>query len=235
MEVHMVKRRGEKLYSLVFRQIRAYILQNNLQPGDLLPTEQALVDMLGVSRNVLREAIKSMELLGMVSAQPGRGTMLKQFNLDYVFQNVIFAAAGEEENAISEMLDIRKRLELAYTRQAFETLQQEDIARLRTILESIKKQWEEHRFFHADDREFHMALFSRIGNQTLMNMMAAIWDVDENFKTEEKFKHLDETIVKHENIVRALEAGNEEAFLAAMMAHFASGKYSKQAKSFEEF
>ncbi|NLE69349.1 MAG: FadR family transcriptional regulator [Clostridiales bacterium] len=231
----MVKRRGEKLYSLVFRQIRAYILQNNLQPGDLLPTEQALVDMLGVSRNVLREAIKSMELLGMVSAQPGRGTMLKQFNLDYVFQNVIFAAAGEEENAISEMLDIRKRLELAYTRQAFETLQQEDIARLRTILESIKKQWEEHRFFHADDREFHMALFSRIGNQTLMNMMAAIWDVDENFKTEEKFKHLDETIVKHENIVRALEAGNEEAFLAAMMAHFASGKYSKQAKSFEEF
>jgi len=184
---------------------------------------------------VLREAIKSMELLGMVSAQPGRGTMLKQFNLDYVFQNVIFAAAGEEENAISEMLDIRKRLELAYTRQAFETLQQEDIARLRTILESIKKQWEEHRFFHADDREFHMALFSRIGNQTLMNMMAAIWDVDENFKTEEKFKHLDETIVKHENIVRALEAGNEEAFLAAMMAHFASGKYSKQAKSFEEF
>ena len=230
----MVKRRGEKLYSLVFRQIRAYILQNNLQPGDLLPTEQALVDMLGVSRNVLREAIKSMELLGMVSAQPGRGTMLKQFNLDYVFQNVIFAAAGEEENAISEMLDIRKRLELAYARQAFETLQQEDIIRLRTILESIKKQWEEHRFFHADDREFHMALFSRIGNQTLMNMMAAIWDVDENFKTEEKFKHLDETIVKHENIVRALEAGNEEAFQAAMMAHFASGKYSKQAKSFEE-
>ena len=230
----MVKRRGEKLYSLVFRQIRAYILQNNLQPGDLLPTEQALVDMLGVSRNVLREAIKSMELLGMVSAQPGRGTMLKQFNLDYVFQNVIFAAAGEEENAISEMLDIRKRLELAYARQAFETLQQEDIIRLRTILESIKKQWEEHRFFHADDREFHMALFSRIRNQTLMNMMAAIWDVDENFKTEEKFKHLDETIVKHENIVRALEAGNEEAFQAAMMAHFASGKYSKQAKSFEE-
>ena len=54
----MMKRPGEKLYSLVFRQIRAYILQNNLQPGDLLPTEQALVEMLGVSRNVLREAIK---------------------------------------------------------------------------------------------------------------------------------------------------------------------------------
>ncbi|MEZ7873305.1 MAG: GntR family transcriptional regulator, partial [Eubacteriales bacterium] len=64
----MNKKIGEKLYSWVFRQIRAYILQNNLQPGDLLPTEQALADMLEVSRNVVREAIKSMELLGMVSA-----------------------------------------------------------------------------------------------------------------------------------------------------------------------
>ena len=75
----MVKRRGEKLYSLVFRQIRAYILQNNLQPGDLLPTEQALVDMLGVSRNVLREAIKSMELLHGVCHLAG--ARLKAFNL----------------------------------------------------------------------------------------------------------------------------------------------------------
>ncbi|NLX82460.1 MAG: FadR family transcriptional regulator, partial [Clostridiales bacterium] len=153
----MVKRRGEKLYSLVFRQIRAYILQNNLQPGDLLPTEQALVDMLGVSRNVLREAIKSMELLGMVSAQPGRGTMLKAFNLDFVFHNVIFAAAGEEDNAVAEMLDIRKRLELAYMRQAFETLEGEDVARIREIMEAIKQQWEEQRIFTEHDREFHMA------------------------------------------------------------------------------
>ena len=72
----MNKKIGEKLYSWVFRQIRAYILQNNLQPGDLLPTEQALADMLEVSRNVVREAIKAMELMGMVSAQPGRGTIL---------------------------------------------------------------------------------------------------------------------------------------------------------------
>lgn len=230
-----MKRPGEKLYSRVFRQIRAYILQNNLQPGDLLPTEQALVDMLGVSRNVLREAIKSMELLGMVSAQPGRGTILQKFSLDFVFNNVIFAAAGEEDNAVAEMLDIRKRLELGYMRRAFASLKKEDIAQIRVALERIKQQWEAHRFFHADDKAFHMAIFARVGNQTLLSMMEAIWDVDANFKTEEKFKHLDETIVKHENIVRALEAGNEEAFEAAMMAHFASGKYDPKSSSFEEY
>ena len=230
-----MKREGEKLYARVFRQVRAYILQNNLQPGDLLPTEQALVEMLGVSRNVLREAIKSMELLGMVSAQPGRGTILQHFNLDFVFQNVIFAAAAEEDHAVAEMLDIRKRLELGYMRVAYATLQQEDIKKLRAIMDQIHERWKVHQFFHDDDKAFHMALFAKVDNKTLRSMMDAIWDVDANFKTEEKFKYLDDTIIKHENIVRALEAGNDEAFEAAMLAHFASGKYWHQGRSFAEY
>lgn len=221
----MTKRRGEKLYAQVFRAIRAYIIQNNLQPGDLLPTEQALMDMLGVSRNVLREAIKSMELMGMVEAQAGRGTVLKPFTLDFVFQNVIFAAVGEEDDVIHEMLDLRKRMEISYMRRAFETLMPEDIRRLRGIMEEIKEAWKEQRFFHSLDRAFHMTLYSRVGNSTLSSLMQAIWDVDENFKTEEKFKHLDDTIHKHENIVRALEVGSYEAFEAALLSHFASGKY----------
>jgi DNA-binding FadR family transcriptional regulator len=53
------------------------MLRNGLKAGDLLPTEQAMSEMLGVSRNVLREAIKSMELMGMVSACPGKGTVIK--------------------------------------------------------------------------------------------------------------------------------------------------------------
>lgn len=231
----MAKKSGEKLYLRVFRQVRAYILQNNLQPGDLLPTEQALVEMLGVSRNVLREAIKSMELLGMVSAQPGRGTILKAFNLEFVFQNVLFAAAGEEDYAISEMLEIRKRLELGYMRQAFHSLEKEDIIRIRGIMDDIHRAFNEHRFFHGGDKAFHLAIFSKVSNKTLLAMLEAIWDVDENFKTDEKAKHLEDTLIKHENIVRALESGNEEAFEAAMMAHFASGKYFRQSTSFAEY
>ncbi|MDI9520367.1 MAG: FadR/GntR family transcriptional regulator [Bacillota bacterium] len=232
----MTKKSGEKLYLRVFRQVRAYILQNNLQPGDLLPTEQALVEMLGVSRNVLREAIKSMELLGMVSAQPGRGTILKAFNLDFVFQNVLFAAAGEEDYAISEMLDIRKRLELGYMRQAFNSLDKDDIVRIRSIMGEIHEAFDEGHLFHDRDKAFHMAIFSKVPNKTLLSVLEAIWDVDENFKTEEKAKYLDEdTVLKHENIIRALENGNEEAFEAAMMAHFASGKYRSNSANFAEY
>lgn len=230
----MVKKPGEKLYAHVFRQIRAYIINNNLQPGDQLPTEQSLMEMLKVSRNVLREAIKSMELMGMVSAQAGRGTIVKPFSLEFVFQNVIFAAANDTDTTILEMLEIRKRLELGFMQQAFDTLRDEDIAQLRDIMDAIKEQWKQHRLFYAEDRAFHMKIFSRVENRTLRSVLEAIWEVDENFKTEEKIPHLDETIIKHENIVRALEARNQEAFVAAMMAHFASGKYSMR-DSFAEY
>ena len=218
--------RQNKLFVETFKAIRAYILQNNLQPGDLLPSEQALCAMLGVSRNVLREAIKAMELMGMAESCPGRGTTLKPFNLDFIFHNVIFSTVDEDSKAIHDMLIIRKKLELSYMQEAYHSLRPEDIARIRGILEHLKQQWEQHIFFHADDRDFHMALFSRLDNPSLLSVMDSIWSVDATFRIEEKSKYLDSTIVKHENIVRAVEAHNLEAFCAAMLAHFSSGKYS---------
>ena len=57
----------DKLYVQTFQKIRAYIIQNNLKPGDLLPSEQSMCEMFGVSRNVLREAIKAMELMNLAA------------------------------------------------------------------------------------------------------------------------------------------------------------------------
>ena len=82
--------RDGKLFIRAFREIRSYIIRNQLEPGDLLPTEQEMCQTFGVSRSVLREAIKSMELMGMVQARPGKGTAVQAFTLDFIFQNVLF-------------------------------------------------------------------------------------------------------------------------------------------------
>ncbi len=224
----------EKLYIQTFREIRSYIIRNNLKEGDLLPTEMNMCEMLGVSRNVLREAIKSMELMGMIQSCPGRGTMVKAFTLDFIFQNVLFFTVGEEQKAIHQMLGIRRMIELGYMRQAYLALTTDDIRSIRSTLEIIKEKWEQRIFFHADDKTFHMALFQHLNNDVLNALLDAIWSVDENFHTEEKIKHLDNTIHKHEQIVCALEEGNYEEFAKAMEAHFASGKYSNM-NTFEEY
>ena len=224
----------DKLYIQAFREIRSYIIRNELKAGDLLPTEQNMCQMLGVSRNVLREAIKSMELMGMIQSVPGRGTMIKEFNLDFIFQNVLFFTVGDEKKSIREMLVIRKNIELCYMRQAYLALTSDDIRAIRECYESIKTKWQQRIFFHADDKEFHMLLFKHLNNSVLSSLLDAIWAVDENFQIEEKSKHLDNTIGKHEAIVVALEQHDYEAFAKAMEAHFASGKYS-DLNTFEEY
>ena len=131
---------NDKLYIQAYREIRKYIFQNNLKPGDLLPTEQKLCETLGVSRNVLRESIKSMELMGMVRAYPGKGTVVQAFNLDFIFQNVLFFQIGpQEEHSIREMFGIRKVLELTYMRQAFHAVTEEDIQIMRGCADAMRE------------------------------------------------------------------------------------------------
>ena len=217
-------KKAEKLYLETFREIRSYIINNGLKPGDMLPTEQAMCERWGVSRNVLREAIKSMELMGMVQACPGRGTQVKDFNLDFIFQNVLFF----------NMVGIRKMLELGYMRQAFKALSGEDIAYMRKCAGNIRESWENTGAFSEADREFHMALFRPLKNEVLNSLMEAIWSVDRGFQLERKSPHLAYSVTKHEAIVDALEHYDYRAFAQAMEAHFSSGKYL-MSDSYEEF
>lgn len=227
--------KDDKLYIQTFREVRNYIISNNLKPGDLLPTEMNLCQTLGVSRNVLREAIKGMELMGMVQAISGKGTIVKEFNLDFIFQNVLFFTVGEQENtAIHEMFGIRKVLELAFMRQAFHALTSEDIEIMRVCADNIRSKWEKREFFHEDDRAFHMTLFGKLNNGILNSLLEAIWAVDDGFQLEQKQLHLDNTIAKHEAIVDALEQHDYPAFARAMDAHFSSGKYLNS-DSYEEY
>ena len=89
----------QKLYVQVLRQIHQLILGRGLKPGDLLPPEQVLAAEFGVSRNVVREAIKSMEVMGIVRAVAGRGTELLPFSMEYILQSMLFFQVPGNESA----------------------------------------------------------------------------------------------------------------------------------------
>ena len=229
-----VIKKEKKLYIQAFREIRSYIIRNGLKPGDLLPTELEMCEMLGVSRNVLREAIKSMELMGMVQACAGRGTEVKEFSLDLVFQNVLFFSVAGEDKPVREMFGIRRMLELSYMRQAFYAMTENDIRVLHDCLRRMHESEEDYLAFTEADRLFHTTLFRGLNNSVLNSLMDAIWAVDEGFELEKKSPHLVTSIAKHEAIVKALEEYDYRAFARAMEVHFSSGKYLKS-DSFEEY
>lgn len=216
----------EARYMAIYRQLRAYILEHHLQPGDVLPSEQELCKQYGVSRNLLREALKGLSAMGVIKGCPGKGNVIQPFSIADLMSNVLFFSSWDNANTLAQLLDVRKKLELAYMREAYQTLEPGDIRRLRVLFESMKDHWKKNIYFHADDREFHMALFSRIDNAVLRAVFSCTWDLDENFQVAKKMQHMGPTVAKHENILLALEARNQEAFEAAMLMHFSSGKYA---------
>lgn len=71
-----------KLRDVVLSRLRDFIIQGALKPGDRLPTETDLAALFGVSRLSLREATKSLELLGILEARPGKGLTVGCVNMN---------------------------------------------------------------------------------------------------------------------------------------------------------
>ena len=225
----------EKLFIHAFREVRTYILKNQLKQGDILPSEAQLCQEIGVSRNVLREAIKSMELMGLVKACPGRGTEVMEFNLDFFLQHImLFNIDGDDEH-IRQMFRIRQTLELGFMRQAFDNIRPEQIRHMRELVERMRISWEESGAFAAEDRDFHMTLFASVGNPVLNSLLNAIWEIDKDYQMEEKLPHLATSVSKHEAIVQGLEDYDYMAFARAMDRHYSSGKYSRERNDYEEY
>ena len=63
-----------RLYEAVAKELKTFILDGGLKPGDQLPTEQELCQRLNVGRATLREAMRQLQMLGLVESKAGRGT-----------------------------------------------------------------------------------------------------------------------------------------------------------------
>lgn len=67
----------KKMFLHIVQELRELIAQKNIQPGDKLPSERVLSEQLQVSRSAVREALRSLELLGLIESRHGGGTFLK--------------------------------------------------------------------------------------------------------------------------------------------------------------
>ncbi len=68
----------EKVYIEILKQIKAIIVEDGLQAGDKLPSERELSDRLKVGRSSVREALRSLELLGLIETRRGEGTFIRE-------------------------------------------------------------------------------------------------------------------------------------------------------------
>ncbi|MBW6425467.1 FadR family transcriptional regulator [Rhizobium sp. XQZ8] len=201
--------RAPLLHVSVQESLRAFIGDNGLKPGTLLPAEADLANQLGVSRNSLREGIKALESLGVLESRRGVGIFVKAFSFEPLLDNLAYGLGGALRQ-IEEVIEIRRTLEVGLIGKTIEMISDEDIAELRITVDRMGVLAERGRSFADEDQLFHTLLFRCQNNDTLGRLIDVFWLA---FYKASDFVNLDNvdpiaTWRDHAAIVDAVEAKN---------------------------
>jgi DNA-binding FadR family transcriptional regulator len=215
-------KRGPLLSEMLQEEIKNYIIQNDLHPGDPLPSEGDFARQLGTSRNSVREAVKSLEALGVLEARSGSGLFVRAFTFDSIIKNLPYGLLFDVKS-VSDLLEVRAHLEYGMADRVVREVTQEQLEILRSILERMRTEAEQGRYSTDDDRAFHEALYRNIDNLVLLEVLQIFWLVV--VRARELSQVVDpadplETAKTHERIYEALVSGSVEQMRAAFDHHY---------------
>ncbi|MBO1514238.1 FadR/GntR family transcriptional regulator [Metabacillus bambusae] len=124
-----------KVYIEILRHIRAYIVEKQLSYGDKIPSEREFAEKLKVGRSSVREALRALELLGMIETRRGEGTFLKDFR-EHNLIELLGTFILEDSKAVVDIIQMNSLLEYNALQLV---LQNNPEAELKLIAEKLSK------------------------------------------------------------------------------------------------
>jgi len=155
----------KRVYEDIVGQVQALIQEGVLKPGDRLPPERELAERLGVSRSSLREAIRALELRGLVVSRPGAGTFVSTESVETIL-SVIAASINGSGGYLSDIFEVRHLLEPQIAALAAERATPEDIRSMASSLEEQARQIERGETGVEGDTAFHFAMAMATHNKS---------------------------------------------------------------------
>jgi len=206
-----------KVYQEVARQLERRITEE-LKPGDLLPPERELVRMLGVSRDSVRNAIRTLELMGLLEPRQGIGTVVCGVAAK---TNPLATALLEKREMVAELIDVRKMIEPPLAARAALHISPNAIADMEEILARQKRKVAQGRLGIEEDSEFHYAIALASDNSVILKVVDVLMDLLR--ETRESALQVEgrqeKSLAGHHRILSALKLGDAAAAEAAMRRH----------------
>lgn len=199
------------------QNILQYINLKGYQEGDILPKEDELAEILGVSRVVIREALSRLRILGFIETRRKRGTVLKSPDIFYGVKTIINSGKLNLES-LKDLYEVRIMLEIGMADFIFLGKTPEYIS----ILEKIVSEEETTAISDLDklailDVQFHSTLYKMSGNksvrafQNLLNTLFTTYSRSKNWRRRQ--------IISHATLVEIIKSGTPDAFRTAMRLH----------------
>ncbi len=207
-----------KVYQEVARQLERHILEE-LKPGDLLPPERQLVGLLGVSRGSVRDAIRSLELKGLLEPRQGIGTVVCDPGV--TTGDSLAKALLDKRQMVAELIDVRKMIEPHVAARAALHASDEDLAEMQDILARQGAKVRRGEAATEEDTEFHYAMALASRNRAIVKVMENLMDVlrETREKSSQAKGRPQKSLAGHRRILAALKRHDAAAAEAAVDRH----------------
>ncbi len=210
-----------RVYKAVAEQLEKQILAC-LKPGDTLPSERTLVQLLGVSRSSVREAVHTLELMGLLEVRQGVGTLVRD-PADGSPIEPVASALQEKRHYIGELLEVRKMIEPAVARIAARHITPDQIVKMENIIQRHEEKLQRNHTAVEEDTSFHYAIAAAADNTVVLKLVDVLMDLLR--ETREKTLQVEgrsaKSLAGHRRVLEALKAGDAEGAGEAMLTHIA--------------
>lgn len=208
----------------VSRKILSRIAAGDLKPGDHLPAQRELAQRLGVGLSVVREAIKRLEAVGVLSAEHGSGTVVAAMRWSALIHDPALFDFAVEQIGVVHLWEARRLIEGQIVRLAAQRRTALDLAAMRAVIARAEPLPRDYAQSQELNREFHLALARAAQNPVLEDMLAPLLEVRTKAAAERFNVAVSaRTWQAHRAIVAAVASGDPDEAAAAMAAHFRIG------------
>jgi GntR family transcriptional repressor for pyruvate dehydrogenase complex len=212
--------RYEPVSADVTRKLLDWLLSGGIEPGERIASERQLTEALGVGRSAVREAIKTLNALGLLEVRQGSGTYLVGSSSGLLPRVIEWGLLLGERSA-HDLMETRRLLEIEIAGLAAVRRDEEAIAGLRAALEKMRAAGDDIPAYADADVDFHLLLAKASGNQVLADLLGSIRSLLDVWarRVLEAAGETATSLKMHEPIVKAVTKGDAEAARTAMRRH----------------
>ncbi|AIF43220.1 transcriptional regulator [Virgibacillus sp. SK37] len=160
----------QKVYQEILQEIRKFIDHHDLKPGDKLPSERELADRLQAGRSSIREALRAMELLGLIETKHGEGTFISTYR-PYQTVEILSSFILQGKGTKKDLLISKRIIEKECAKLAYKQLTENDLQEMESLLTDP----------NLSDSERHTAFFTHLAHKSENLLMKRIWQLMDEF------------------------------------------------------
>jgi len=212
--------RRTRVFEDVARQIQRLIADGALAPGDRLPPERELAERFAVSRGSVRDAIRTLEIVGLVEARQGEGTVVAEVSPETMAAPLAGVLVRKRE-LIAELLDVRKIIEPALAARAARRATEEEMARLEEILRRQRAKMLRGESTIEEDSEFHSVLAHAARNGVILKVLDVLMDLlrETRARSLQVEGRLQRSFAGHKRALEAIRRRDPDAAERAVRRH----------------